>query len=548
MTAATAVRGADEAGLGTLAGTGKLLRFQARRSRLYLLGWLLGLAGGTWTMAATFPGLYPDAADREAYAVTVNTPALRSMTGPETYIEAYGASTGAMFAHQMLMWTGALTAVMFVLLVIRLTRADEETSRSEVFRSQPVGRRADLAAALLLAAIAAVVLGALMALAVAALPGDQGASAVLYGLGHTAVGIVFASLAAVTAQLASYASSASGIGFAVLGWSALTAGMGGAQGNWVSWLSPIGWTQLTYVYTPEQRWWPLALAAAFAAVAVAVAFTLVTRRDFGLGMLPGRLGSPEAKPGLRSATALTFRLTRGLTIAGAVTMVFLGVAFGSVLGGADEMLDGLSEMERAVIDQGGSSIEENVAATFSALNGLFAALFGLLVISRARKEEIQGRGELIAATAVGRAGWPGSYLPAALWTGTIAVLVAGVCLGAVGSMSTGDSSFFGLLIAAAAAQLPAVWTLIGFAFAAYAWLPRLGWLRWLAWVWVFVVLYFGEMLKMPGWATGISPFDHLANYPAADMDWVAAGLVALVAAALIALGYLGARRRDLHFS
>ncbi|GAA2129330.1 ABC transporter permease [Glycomyces algeriensis] len=545
MTAAVAEL---EDGLGTLAGTGKLLRFQLRRSRLYLLGWLAGLAGGTWMTAASFPGLYPDAEGRVAYGVTVNTPAMRSMTGPVEYIEAYGESTGAMFAHQMILWTGALTAVMFLLLIVRLTRADEETSRSEVFRSNPIGRRADLAAALALAGIAAVALGALMAAAVAALPGDQGASALLFGLAHTAIAVVFAAVAAVTAQLAGYASSANGLAFMVLGWSALTAGIGNAQENWATWLSPIGWAQLTFVYTPEQRWWPLALSAVVAVLAVGLAFALVTRRDFGIGMLAGRLGRGEAKPGLDSATALTFRLTRGMTLAGVITMLLLGAAYGSLMGGADEMLEGLSETERAVLDQGGSSIQENITATFVALNGLFAGLFGLLVVGRAGKEETQGRGELIAAAAVPRSGWPGSYLLAALWAVTIATVTAGVFLGLSGSASLGDWSYFSTGLWASLLQLPAVWALTAFAFAAYTWLPRLGWLRWVAWVWLFVVLYFANLLDLPEWARAVSPFEHLAKYPATDVDWLATALVTAAAGLLTALGYAGARRRDLQFS
>ncbi|THV31569.1 ABC transporter permease [Glycomyces paridis] len=537
-----------EDGLGTLAGTGKLLRFQLRRLRLYLAGWLVGLAGGTWSVAASFPGLYPDAAGRESFAVTVNTPAMRSMTGPETYIESYGASTGAMFAHQMILWTGALTAVMFILLVVRLTRADEETSRLEVFRSNPIGRRADLAAALLVALIAAVALGALMALSVAALPGDQGGSAILFGLAHTAVAVVFAGIAAVTAQMASFAASANGLAFAVLGWSALTAGVGNAQENWVVWLSPIGWAQETFVYTPEQRWWPIAFAAVVALLTVWAAFTLITHRDFGQGMLAGRPGPASAKPSLRSATALTFRLTRGMTWAGIITLALLGAAYGSVLGGADDMLDGLSDAERALLDQGGASIEDNVGATFAALNGLFATLFGLLVIGRARKEETQGRGELIAAGAVARSGWPGSYLAAALWASTSAAVAAGLFLGLAGSGSTGDWDYFGRLLYASVLQLPAAWTLTAFAFAAFAWLPRLGWLRWVAWVWLFVVMYFANLLDLPEWAQTVSPFHHLAAYPAKDIDWLGVALVTVAAAVLAALGYLGLRRRDLNFS
>jgi ABC-2 type transport system permease protein len=543
----TAVAELDD-GLGTLAGTGKLLRFQARRTRVFLIGWFTGLVGGTWLMAGSFPGLYPTAADRAQYATTVNTPAMRSMTGPVEYIEAYAQSTAAMFAHNMLLWTGALTAVMFVLLVSRVTRADEETSRLEVIRSLPVGRRADLAAAMLLAVTASLALGLLLALTMLGVPDADAEGALLYGLAHSAIGIVFAAVTAVAVQLAGYASSANGLAFGVIGLSVLMGGVGSAQENGAIWFSLLGWSQETFVFTPEQRWWPLLLSAGAAVLLIWLAFTLVTHRDFGQGMTNARAGRAEAKPGLSGVGPLTFRLNRGVIWTGAITMMLLGAAYGSVVGSADDMLETLSETQRQVINQGGASIEQNFASTISVIDALFATLFGLLVIGRARREETGGRGELLAASAVPRTGWPGSYLPAALFTSTLAVVVGGVFLASTGSASTGDSAFFGEILGASLLQLPAVWTLTAFAFAAYAWLPRAGWLRWLAWVYAFVVAYFGQLLDMPGWATAISPFDHIARYPAADVEWLPVAALVVVAAGLAVLGYAGARRRDLHFS
>ncbi|HEX2144364.1 MAG TPA: hypothetical protein VHG10_07645 [Glycomyces sp.] len=535
-------------GLGTLAGTGKLLRFQARRTRVYLLGWFAGLVGGTWMIAAAFPGLYPTAEDRAQYATTVNSPAMRSMTGPTEYIESYADSTAAMVAHNMILWTGALTAVMFILLITRLTRADEETSRLEVIRSQPVGRRSDLAAALLLATITALVLGVLLALTVAGVQGADFGSALLYGLAHSAIGIVFAGIAAVAAQLGGYGSSANGLAFAMLGFAALMSGLGSAQENAAIWLSPVGWAQETFVFTAEQRWWPLAVSAVAAALLIWLAFALVTHRDFGQGMTPARVGRATAPSGLRGVGSLTFRLTRGLMWAAVITMLLLGAAYGSIVGSADEMLESLSEQQRQVLDQGGGSIEQNFAATITAIDGLFAALFGLLVVGRARKEETGGRGELLAGSPVARSGWPGSYLPAALTVATVAVVVGGVFLASTGMSSTGDSAIFGELLGGSLVHLPAVWTLTAFAFAAYAWLPRAGWVRWVAWVYAFVVAYYGSLLEMPSWLRALSPFDHISRYPAEEVEWLPIGVLVLVAAAFAALGYAGARRRDLHFS
>lgn len=547
MTAANTARPSAAGGLGTLAGTGKLLRFQARRSRVYLIGWLAGLAGFNGVIALSYPGLYPTAEDRAQLALSSNTPAMRSMTGPAEYFAAYTDSIAAVFAHQMVLWVGAVAAVMFIMLVTRLTRSDEETSRLEVIRSNPVGRRADLAAALLLACLAAVALGALMALSVVGLEGFDLGGAMLYGLLYTGIGVVFAAITAVAAQFAGYGSTSNGLGFAALGFAVLAAAVGNAQDHWATWLSPIGWSQLTFVGTPEQRWWPLAAAAALASLLIGLAFALVARRDFGQGLMPAVPGRAEARPALRSIGALTFRLVRGTLWSALITMVILGAAYGSVLGSVDDMLSGMSDLERSILAESGGSLEESFAITIAGMNAFVATVFGLLVIGRAHTEETGGRGELLAAAPIPRAAWPGSYLPAALLTAGLGALAGGASLGAIGSASVGDGAFFGKLLGAATAQIPAIWVMVALAFALYAWLPRSGWLRWLPWVYAFVVGLFGDLLKLPDAARNVSPYEHTPQYPVHDMEPLPLIALLATAAAVTLIGYIGVRRRNLQF-
>lgn len=548
MATATATPATAEGGPGTLTGTGKLLRFQSRRTRVYLAGWIAGLVGFNWALALSFPDLYPTAEDRARLALSSNTPAMRSMTGPAEYLESYTDSTAVVFAHQMILWVGAAVAIMFVMLVTKLTRSDEETSRLEVIRSNPVGRRADLAAALLLACFAAVLLGALMALSVLGMDGLDAGDAALYGLIYTAIGVVFSAVTAVAAQFAGYGSTANGIGFATLGFAVLAAAVGNAQDNWATWLSPVGWSQLTFLGTPEQRWWPLAAAGAGAIVLIGLSFSLVARRDFGQGLMPANPGRAEAGPSLRNVGSLTFRLIRGTLWSALIALAILGAAYGSVLGSVEDMLSGMSDIERSIIAESGASLEENFAITIAKMNAFVATVFGLLVIGRARTEETGGRGELLAAAPVPRSGWPGSYLPAAMLTAAACTLAGGLSLGAVGSASVGEGAFFGKLLGSAAAQIPAIWAMVALAFALFAWLPRAGWLRWLPWVYAFVAGLFGGLLDLPEAALNISPYEHTPQYPADQMEWPPLIALLAVAAAITAVGYMGIRRRNLQFS
>src|SRR5690606_37727651 len=150
---------------------------------------------------------------------------------------------GAMTAHQTLFFTGILVAVMSALTVVRHTREEESTGRSELVLSAPVGRHAPLVAALLtaLAANAAVGLALVLSLGSVSAEGIDWSGAWLYGAAHVAVGMSFAGLAAVAAQLYESARGAVGASLAAVGLAYLVRAVGDVAGNGLAWLSPLGW-------------------------------------------------------------------------------------------------------------------------------------------------------------------------------------------------------------------------------------------------------------------------------------------------------------------
>ncbi len=100
--------------------------------------------------------------------------------------------------------------------MIRHTRRDEETGRSELIRAYVVGPYANLTAALLLTGILNLSAGVLIALSIIALGGAAGGSFLL-GATMSAVGCFFAGIGALGVQLRENSGTARGIGLAVLG-------------------------------------------------------------------------------------------------------------------------------------------------------------------------------------------------------------------------------------------------------------------------------------------------------------------------------------------
>ncbi|MGO1333992.1 MAG: ABC transporter permease, partial [Cellulosimicrobium funkei] len=238
-----------------------LLRFVLRRDRVRIPVWTASVALLFGYAAVALDTLYPTAADRQARAALVSSPAGIMLSGPQYGIEDY--TLGAMIANEMALTVMVAVAIMSIFLVVRHTRAEEETGRAELVRAGVVGRHAPATAAF----VAAVVANAAIALATGVVLVATGLDAVdslALGAAVGVTGLVFAAVAVVTSQVTEHARGASGLALAVLGVAFLLRAVGDVQeehGSWVSWLSPIGWAQQIRAFV-DLRWWPLGLSVA----------------------------------------------------------------------------------------------------------------------------------------------------------------------------------------------------------------------------------------------------------------------------------------------
>ncbi len=251
---------------GPLAGAGELARLAFRRDRIMLAGWVYVLAAIALSAGYGVKLVYKTAASRATIAATVRSdPALAFLYG-----QLHGSSLGAVAAWRYLAYAALFAALMSMFLVVRHTRADEETGRLELIGSTAVGRHAPLGVAMLVALPANLIL-LVLTTAVLVSSGLPLAGSAAFGLAEASCGIVFAGLAAIAAQISATARGARGLAIALLGVSFLLRGIGDSGGShgltWLTWLSPIGWAELVRPFAGE-RWWVLALPAAAMAAGV----------------------------------------------------------------------------------------------------------------------------------------------------------------------------------------------------------------------------------------------------------------------------------------
>jgi len=531
---------------GPLAGVGELARLAMRRDRVMLVGWLYVLTAVSLSAGYGIKIVYKTEASRAAIAATVRTdPALAFLYG-----QLHGTSLGALASWRYLVYAALAAALMSIFLVVRHTRADEETGRLELIGSTVVGRHAPLVVALLVASAANLIL-LVLTTAVLALSGLPLAGSAAFALAEASCGVVFAALAAIAAQISGTARGARGLAIAALGVSFLLRGIGDSGGGhgltWMTWLSPIGWAELVRPFAGE-RWSVLALPAAATAAGAATAFWLAGRRDQGAGLIQPRPGPATAGRLLAGPVGLAWRLQRGAVAGWAAGFLAGGVAIGVVANGIGKLVGSGSGVHNVISKIGGQAgLTSAYLAACMSLLGLVAAAYAVSAVLRMRSEETEQRAEPLLAAPVSRLRWGGSSLIVAL-AGTIAVLLAGgfgVGLG-FGAATSDVGAQLPRMLGAALAQVPAAVAVAAVSAALVGLLPEAS----VAGSWTALAIcgfigVFGPALNLPQSVLDISPFTHVPKLPGGSFSAVPLLWLSAFALLLAAVGLAGLRRRDI---
>jgi ABC-2 type transport system permease protein len=243
-----------------------------------------------------------------------------------------------------------------------------------------------------------------------------------------------------------------------------------------------------------------------------------------------------ARGSLGSATALTLRLHRPGFLLWAVGVFALGCVMGGIAPAVRDMV-GSSQVQDMFRRSGGSGalVEAFLATEFSFL-AVGVTAFAVAAVVRAAGEESEGRSEAVLATSTSRTALLGALLLVAAGGPVLLMLAFG--LGAT-------LTYGGDLLPAALAPLPAVWLVTAAGVLLYAVRSRLATLGWFVLAACLLLGQVGELLGLPGWVVGLSPYGHLPKLPAESFAAVPELVLTLCAAALLGLGFWRYRERDI---
>jgi ABC-2 type transport system permease protein len=513
-----------------------------RRDRVRLPLWLVGLGGVIAASALAVPPIYDTPEKVAGYATAVGTsPVSYLMSGRQAAID----TLGGIVANEISQVAQLGTCLMVVFLVVRHTRAEEESGRAELLRSTVLGRSAATLAGLLYGASAAVAIGLVTTASMLA-AGLEATGSVTYGAGLTLLGLCYAAVGLVAAQLSTSARGALGLAGAAIAVGYLVRGLGAMQDNGLVWASPFGWAQRMDAFGAEQ-WWPVLPLVALTAALLALAGWLTAHRDFGSGVLPARPGAARAARSLGTPVGLVLRLQRGLLLGWAVGLTLLAMLYGSVIPTIPDLVASNPDLAQAI--GASSDAEDALLDAFLGYIFLFLAVvstgFGIASVLRLRSEEASGRAEAVLATRVGRSAWLGATVLVTAAGALVLTLLMGLGLGVGYGLSSGEWDDVAAHVGGQLSYLPGVLLVAAIAVAIAALLPRWSLLAWAVLAFVVLQVMLSQALGLPDWVDGLSPFSHLPTLPVDSFDAVPAVTQLVLATALVAVGRWGYRRRDI---
>ncbi|WP_375387264.1 polyketide antibiotic transporter [uncultured Amnibacterium sp.] len=526
----------------------RLLRLQARRDRVVLTVWVVGLAALLLVTVQAAHVEYGDPdARRQVLLVALATPVLLAFRGVVD-----GGSFGSAVFFQSYTWLAVAVALMNTFLAVRHGRADEAAGRRELLDAAPVGRLAAPTATLALALVANLVFGVLAAAFLVA-GGLPASGAVLFaaGLALTGLGFFGVGLLASEAMPTSRAANGVSVVLALLAYALRAVGdaLGTPDGTALtlrpaaaSAFSPIGWGEQLRPFTSPTAW-PLAALAGFAVTTIAVGLAVHARREPGSSIVRERTGSARGR--VRSAQALALRLQLPSAIAWAVGAAVLALATPSLVTAASRF-DSTDLPIRRVVESLGHS-RADLATQFTAgilvLVGLLAAAAGVQAMLRAREEEAAGRAEVLLAAPLSRLRWLDSWGVAGVGT-VLVVLLAAAAAVAVGSIAQGQAGRVGERVLQTLVQAPSALALTAVAGLLVALLPRFATVgSWVVLSAAGLIGLFGGVLDLPDDVVRFSPVGSVPALP--TDDWGPTWAVGAAAVVLAALALLAIRRRQL---
>lgn len=521
-----------------------LSKLVLKKSILSLSIWIFVLTVITLIVAAAFTNLYSGPEEVLAIAETMKNPAMIAMVGPGYGIDNY--TSGAMMAHQMLLFTGLAVAVMAIMFVSKNTRADEESGKLELIRSLPVGRFSNLLSTGIVGFLSFLTMSLLIAFGLYFLKIESIdlEGSLVYGLSLGVIGLFFMAVASIFAQLSENTKGLLGYSLTFLGISYILRGIGDVNSEFLSLISPLGLILRTQTYV-NNYWWPIIIMFALSTLIFIIAMYLNSIRDLEAGFIPSKAGKRNASKFLLKPIGFLLKLQRTGLIGWTVTLFVLGISYGAVFGDLEMFFTNNEVLQQMLPEAAGISLAEQFLTILMTIISIFATIPVLISMLKIKSEEKKGRLEQIYAKKVSRNEMLTYHLiiSMSLTFATIFFSALGLWLASTSVMS--DPISFLNICKSAFIYAPAILFMLGVTVFLIGAFPRATTLTWAYLAYSFIVVYLGNLLQFPEWLAKLSPFGNIPKIPVEELTLTGPIILIIGFVILTSLGFYTYNKRDI---
>ncbi|RIM82043.1 ABC transporter permease [Staphylococcus arlettae] len=519
-----------------------LTLFYFKRNLVTNALWVISIALLTLIIPPAFKAMYPTQRELNTVIPMLDNPAVKTMLGP---IKLDDVNIATVFAHEMLLFTAIVVAIMNILFVGQQTRGDEERGRLILLNALPIGKHAQIMSVMLNIIILNLALFIPIGSGLLVMSGD-GVSTIgslLYALNLSAIGVLFGFLTLVVAQLATTVSGTTGITIGILMLSYFIRAIGDGLDNDLSLISPLGWLSRTFPYA-ENNWWPLVFIMILALICLPSAMILKIKRDINSGYLPEKSGHTHIKRYMKSPLGLQIRLQRTLFISFACGMLLLGLSYGSIFGTLDTFFEDNPLLKQMLVSKG-DNYAEQFLPTLMVVMAMVATIPTLISLFKFKKDNHHGYTLMLLANPMTRLTYFGTYIILSIINAFTMIFLASLGL-YIGQYFVMDEPLsFISVISSGIIYIPAILAFVALGILILGVSNKLTSIVYAYLAYCFVVVYIGNLLNVREWLKNLTPFHHIPQIPIDDFTVLPLIILIILALCITVFGLLLFQRKDL---
>lgn len=521
----------------------KMVKFTIKKDKYKLIAWVFGIILFDMYALPYLNQMYPTQETRDSFLLVLQNPAMIAMFGKGYGLDNY--TYGAFYAHMMHVWLGLFNGVMAIMIVSKHLRAEEEEGRYEMIRSLPVGRNANLLASMIVMMITFTAFSIIKIISYMLVDVESITfiGTLNFSIGLGLIGMFFAMLTAVIAQIFQSNRNVMGVGFASLIGLYILFSIGILSSDIILWLSPFQWLLHSQSFV-NNIYWPLVILFVFSSGLGLLALYLSSIRDLDAGLLPEKTKIHKSKKYVKRPFGFAILLSKSLIVWWFITLILLGASYGSIFGDIEGFVSGNDMLSNLLPDNSDYPTSVLFMNFVVAVMSIFSTIPALLVINKISTEEQKGRMEILQSHAISKKEITFSYLALAILTSIMMLFASSTGLYLVSSSVMDDPISFSIIFQAHFVYLPSILFFLGLSLMFTGYLPKKIWMIWIYFSFAFFVTYMGQIIGLNESIRKLSPFGFVPDIPVDNINWMTQIIIIFFGAILGYIGLKGYQKRS----